>query len=100
MSTTEHREPYEARVSRTVLGARGGEIPRATRQKWCLMIRGQKHWLWRAVDQDGVVLDVLVQKRRHKPAAKRLLRKLPKRQARVPSCDDHGQADELRRREG
>src|SRR5215203_3524232 len=30
----------------------------------CLMIAGQKHWLWRAVDQDGVVLDVLVQRRR------------------------------------
>src|SRR4051812_49375153 len=49
-----------------------------------LMIRGTKHWLWRAVDQDGVVLDVFVQKRRDKPAAKRLLRKLLKRQARVP----------------
>src|SRR3954449_867267 len=49
----------------------------------CLMIRGTKHWLWRAVDQDGVVLDVLVQKRRDKQAAKRLLRKLLKRQARV-----------------
>src|SRR3954451_21362514 len=49
-----------------------------------LIIRGTKHWLWRAVDQDGVVLDVLVQKRRDKPAAKRLLRKLLKRQARVP----------------
>src|SRR3954470_117521 len=50
----------------------------------CLMIRGQKHWLRRAVDQDGIVLDVLVQKRRGKQAAKRLLRKLLKRQARVP----------------
>ena len=28
----EHREPYDLRESRTVLGARGGEIPRATRQ--------------------------------------------------------------------
>ena len=27
MAPVEHREPYEARVSRTVLGARGGEIP-------------------------------------------------------------------------
>src|SRR3954447_26142849 len=48
----------------------------------CLMIRGKK--LWRAVDQDGIVLDVLVQKRRDKRAAKRLLRKLLKRQTRVP----------------
>src|SRR5690349_17974351 len=50
----------------------------------CLMIRGKKHWLWRAVDQDGVVLDVLVQSRRDKKAAKRLLRKLLKRQMRPP----------------
>jgi putative transposase len=64
----------------------GVRLPRATRQV-CLMIAGQKHWLWRAVDQDGVVLDVLVQKRRDKQAAKRLLRKLRKllkRQTRVP----------------
>jgi hypothetical protein len=27
------------------------------------MINGQKHWLWRAVDQDGFVLDALVQSR-------------------------------------
>src|SRR5205085_10544782 len=50
----------------------------------CLMIKGQKHWLWRAVDQDGVVLDVLVQSRRDKKAAKRLLRKLLKKQGRAP----------------
>src|SRR3954467_2525099 len=61
----------------------GVRLPRATRQV-CLMIAGQKHWLWRAVDQDGFVLDVLVQKRRDKKAAKRLLRKLLKRQTRVP----------------
>src|SRR5215203_1906926 len=47
-------------------------------------IAGVKHWLWRAVDQDGVVLDVLVQRRRDKRAAKRLLRKLLKKQTRVP----------------
>ena len=63
-------------------------LPRAG-DKWHLdevevKIAGQKHWLWRAVDQDGVVLDVLVQSRRDKRAAKRLLRKLLKRQARVP----------------
>src|ERR687884_495869 len=50
----------------------------------CLMIRGTKHWLWRAVDQDGFVLDVLVQSRRDKRAATRRLRKLLKRQMRPP----------------
>ena len=47
-------------------------------------IAGKKHWLWRAVDQDGVVLDILVQSRRNKEAALRLLRKLLKRQCRPP----------------
>jgi putative transposase len=43
-----------------------------------------KHWLWRAVDQDGVVLDVLVQSRRGEGAAERLLRKLLRKQMRPP----------------
>jgi putative transposase len=37
-----------------------------------------KSTLWRAVDQDGNVLDILVQSRRHKKAAKRFFRKLLK----------------------
>src|ERR671920_634743 len=49
-----------------------------------IRIAGVKHWLWRAVDQSGMVLDVLVQSRRDKRAAKRLLRKLLKRQCRAP----------------
>jgi putative transposase len=47
-------------------------------------IAGQKHWLWRAVDQHGVVLDILVQSRRNAKAAKRLLRKLLKKQGIAP----------------
>src|SRR5262245_19722229 len=41
-----------------------------------LTIRGERHDLWRAVDQDGEVLDSLVQRRRDKQAAKRFFRKL------------------------
>jgi len=55
---------------------------RATRQV-VLTIAGVKHWLWRAVDQNGMVLDILVQSRRNTRAAKRLLRKLLKRQCRA-----------------
>ncbi len=47
-------------------------------------IRGKKHWLWRAVDQDGFVLEVLVQSSRNAKAAKRLMRKLLKGQSRAP----------------
>jgi len=43
-------------------------------------IGGQKIWLWRAVDDEGEVLDVLVQKRRNKHAALKLLGKLLKTQ--------------------
>ncbi len=49
-----------------------------------ITISGIKHWLWRAVDQTGIVLDILVQSRRDTQAAKRLLRKLLKRQCRPP----------------
>ena len=41
-------------------------------------IGGEQHWLWRAVDQNGFVLDVLVQRRRDTRAAQRLMRKLLK----------------------
>src|SRR3712207_6174359 len=49
-----------------------------------IRIAGVKRWPWRAVDQAGIVLDVLVQSRRGQRAAKRLLRKLLKRQGRPP----------------
>ena len=41
-----------------------------------IKIGGELHYLWRAVDQDGDSLDILVQKRRNKKAAKRFFRKL------------------------
>ena len=43
-----------------------------------IRIRGKQHYLWRAIDQNGVVLDILVQSRRNKKAAKRFFRKLLK----------------------
>ena len=49
-----------------------------------LTIAGVKHWLWRAMGQNGMVLDILVQSRRDTRAAKRLLCKLMKRQCRTP----------------
>jgi transposase-like protein len=42
-------------------------------------------YLWRAVDSEGEVLDVLVQSRRNKAAALKLMRKLLKRQGFAPS---------------
>ena len=45
--------------------------------KWFVIkMKGEVFYLWRAVDQHGDVLDVLVQKRRNKKAARRFLKKL------------------------
>ena len=41
-------------------------------------IRGKRHYLWRAVDQDGEVVDVFLQTRRHGAAAKRFFKRLLK----------------------
>jgi putative transposase len=49
-----------------------------------ITIAGRKRSPWRAVDQEGDVLDVLVQPRRDKKAAWCLLRKLLKKQGRSP----------------
>ena len=106
------RFPLSLRMVEEMLAARGITVSHETVRRWALKfgqafanqirrrspragdkwhldeveikIAGKKHWLWRAVDQGGTVLDVLVQSRRDKRAAKRLLRKLLKRQGRAP----------------
>ena len=47
-------------------------------------INGKRMYLWRAVDCEGEVLDILVQSRRNKKAAVKLIRKLLKKQGFVP----------------
>jgi putative transposase len=66
----------------------GGQYANAIRRdrptpsdKWhldevVLPIRGKKYWLWRAIDSNGDVLDILVQSRRNKRAADKFFRKL------------------------
>ncbi len=49
-----------------------------------ISIAGKTHWLWRAVDQDGYVLDEIVQTRRNTKAAKRVLTRLLKKQGLAP----------------
>ena len=50
-----------------------------------VVINGKRYWLWRAVDNEGEVLDFLVQPRRHAKAAKKLMVKLLKKQGFVPT---------------
>ena len=65
-----------------------GGAHRSSVDKWhldevAITSNGEKHWLWRAVDQDGFVLDALVHSRRDRRAGERLLRKLMRKQARA-----------------
>ena len=106
------RFPLSLRMVEEMRAARGIEVSHETIRRWAekfgrefanrvcrrtprpgdhwhldevvITIAGKKHWLWRAVDQDGFVLDVLVQSRRDRKAAKRLLRKLLKKNAMAP----------------
>src|SRR3954467_8938677 len=106
------RFPLSLRMVEEMLVARGIEVSHETVRQWAMKfgqsfasqirrrlpapgdkwhldevvitIAGRKHWLWRAVDQHGFVLDVLVQSRRDAKAAKRLLRKLLKKQGTTP----------------
>jgi putative transposase len=106
------RFPLSLRMVEEMLAARGILVSHETVRQWALKfgqsfatqirrrvpapgdkwhldevvisIAGRKHWLWRAVDQHGFVLDVLVQNRRDAKAAKRLLRKLLKKQGMAP----------------
>ncbi len=61
----------------------GVKFPRATRL--VIVIRRKHYWLWRAVDNEGEVLDFLVQRRRYAKAARRLMKKLLKKQGFAPS---------------
>jgi putative transposase len=106
------RFPLSLRMVEEMLAARGILVSHETLRQWALKfgqnfanrirrrlpapgdkwhldevainISGKRHWLWRAVDQHGAVLDILVQSRRNAAAAKRLLRKLLKKQGVAP----------------
>ena len=59
-----------------------------------IRINGEVRYLWRAVDQDGDVLDILVQSRRDKKAAKKFFRKLLKGLQYVPGVMEITSVDE------
>ncbi|SER72998.1 putative transposase [Azotobacter beijerinckii] len=107
-----YRFPLSLRMVEELLAARGIELTYETVRRWSVRfglgiarrirstalargdkwhldevvvsLSGRKHWLWRAVDQHGAVLDVLVQSRRDRQAARRLMRKLLRKHGRAP----------------
>jgi putative transposase len=103
-----HRFPLSYREVEELLLARGIIVSHEAIRQWCeksgpqyaaglrrrkpqvgdtwhldevfVKINGVRQYLWRAVDQEGNVLDILVQSRRNTKAAKRFMAKLMKRQ--------------------
>ena len=121
-----HRFPLSYREVEELLLARGIVVSHETIRQWCdkfgpqyaaalrrrrpqagdkwhldevfIKVNGVRQYLWRAVDQDGNVLDILVQSKRNAKAAKRFMAKLMKKQRRVPrvlvtdKCRSYGPA--------
>ncbi|MFD4763620.1 IS6 family transposase [Streptomyces sp. NPDC058439] len=107
-----HRFPLSFREVEELMLERGVVVSYETVRRWCLKfgqayanalrrrrprpgdkwhldeafikINGELQYLWRAVDQDGNVLDILVQNRRDKAAARHFFRKLLKKTRSVP----------------
>ncbi|MEN1889719.1 IS6 family transposase [Streptomyces mirabilis] len=107
-----HRFPLSFREVEELLLQRGVIVSYETIRRWCakfgqayanglrrrrprpgdkwhldevfIKINGEHKYLWRAVDQDGNVLDILVQNRRDKAAARRFFRRLMKKTGTVP----------------
>ena len=63
---------------------RSRPTPRWHLDEMAVTIAGRQFWLWRAVDDEGDVLDLLVQRRRNQAAAVKLMRKLVKKRGFAP----------------
>ena len=90
-----HRFCLSFRDVEDLLAERGILVSYETIRQWCRKFgseyaralkrrQGRQHYLWRAVDQDGDVIDILVQPRRDRRAAERFFRRLLKGQGCEP----------------
>ena len=76
---------FGSAIARNLRGARPKPHDRWHLDEMVVSIGGQRMYMWRAVDSEGEVLDVLVQRSRDKAAALKLLRTLLKKQGFAPS---------------
>jgi putative transposase len=67
---------FGAQIAKRVRAARKQPTDKWHLDEVVITIRGEKHWLWRAVDSKGETLDILVQTRRNARAAKRFISRL------------------------
>jgi len=70
---------FGTQIAKKVRRDRPGPADKWHLDEVVLKINGVRQWLWRAVDANGDVLDILVQSRRDTAAARRFMRKLFKR---------------------
>ncbi len=73
-------------IARRLRQRRPKPSPRWHLDEMAVRIAGERMYLWRAVDEEGEVLDVLAQRRRDKRAARRLMRKLFRKQGFAPTA--------------
>jgi len=76
---------FGAPIARNLRGMRPTPSDYWHLDEMVLVIRGRRYWLWRAVDNEGEVLDFLVQSKRNAKAALKLMRKLLKKQGCSPT---------------
>ena len=115
-----HRFPLSLRDVEQMMAHRGVSVSYDTIHQWCrkfgqtyanglrrrrprpgdkwhldevfIKINGKTHYLWRAVDQQGTVLDILVTSRRNAKAVTRFFPQAAQRAAVCATRDHHGQA--------
>jgi transposase-like protein len=75
---------FEPLFARELRRRRPRPTPRWHLDEMAVMIAGRQFWLWHAVDDEGEVLDLLVQRRRDKATAVKLVGKLLKKQGFAP----------------
>src|SRR5712672_3552994 len=75
---------FGSRIARRLRRSRPRPTDRWHLDEMVVRIAGRQMYLWRAVDHEGEVLDMLVQRRRDKRAALRLMRKLLRKQGFAP----------------
>ena len=76
---------FGPQIARRLRRSRSRAHPQWHLDEMFVSFGGKRMYLWRAVDQNGEVLDVLVQSKRDKRAALKLMRRLLKRQRFAPS---------------
>lgn len=67
---------FALQIAKRVRAARSRPTDKWHLDEVVIMINGVRHWLWRAVDSNGEVLDIFVQSRRNTRAAKRFISRL------------------------